>query len=285
MSASHVRPVAARVQSVERAAALLRAVAAATGPDGTATALGEAVGLNRTTSWRLLTTLEQQHLVRRDDASGTYSLGPALIDLADRAFGSALADLAEDVLHDLAARARETAALAVVRDGALTYVAEAPAGGVVTEGWLGQEVSLHATSTGKVLLAFSSPADRLRLLGLPRDGLLPRHTPTTLTTVAALEDELTQVRRDGYAVCRGELESSAWGVSAPVLDLVGRPRAVVSLWGPSERLTEDRFERLGRLALDGAAEVARRRAGAHHVPTSGPDDVPSHPDSPGGPTR
>ena len=80
----------ARVQSVERAAALLRAVAVATGPAGSATALAEAVGLNRTTTWRILTTLEQQRLVAYDQESGTYSLGFGLIDLAGQAGGGAL---------------------------------------------------------------------------------------------------------------------------------------------------------------------------------------------------
>ena len=273
------------VQSVVRAVALLRAVAVATGPDGTATALGEAVGLNRTTSWRMLTTLEQQQLVRRDEASGTYTLGPALLELADHASGTVLADLARDVLRDLAAQARETAALAVVRDGTLTYVAEAPAGGVVAAGWLGQEVSLHATSTGKVLLAFSPAEDRRKFLGLTDTDRLPCHTPTTITSFAALEEDLARIRARGYAVCHGEFESSACGVSAPVLDLAGRPVAVVSLWGPSERLTADRFETLGRLALSGAADVARRRTGAHHGPTGTPGDVLADPASPGGPVR
>ena len=40
--------------------ALLRAVAAASGPAATATALAETVGLNRTTAWRILSTLEQR---------------------------------------------------------------------------------------------------------------------------------------------------------------------------------------------------------------------------------
>ena len=62
-SARRLGPGRTRVQSVERAAALLRAVAAATGPAGSATALAEAAGLNRTTTWRILTTLEQQRLV------------------------------------------------------------------------------------------------------------------------------------------------------------------------------------------------------------------------------
>jgi IclR family acetate operon transcriptional repressor len=47
-----------------------------------------------------------------------------------------------------------------------------------------------------------------------------------------------------------------------VLDLAERPIAVVSVWGPSERLTESRFEALGALAIASASEIAGRQASA-----------------------
>ena len=94
------------------------------------------------------------------------------------------------VLQRLAAQARETAALAVVRGGVLTYVAEATADAVVAAGWQGREVAVHATSTGKVLLAYSHPAELRVLLRLPRGGRLPRYTPSTITSLTTLEKEL-----------------------------------------------------------------------------------------------
>jgi len=250
---------ATRVQSVERAAALLRAVAAAPAPGASAAALAGVVGLNRTTTWRILATLEQERLVIRDDRTGGYSLGFGLVDLAGQAGGAGLVRAAEPVLRRLAARSHETAALAVQRDGILTYVAEATSGAVVAAGWRGRDVPLHATSTGKVILACAEPDDLRLRLGVSGGGRLPRYTPTTITSLAELEQELALSRESGYAVCRGEFESSAWGVSAPVLDVGGRPVAVVSVWGPSERLTDDRFEALGELAVAAAAEIAGRR--------------------------
>ena len=70
---------------------MLRAVAAATGPAGSATALAETVGLNRTTTWRILTTLEHEQLVRLDRETGWYTLGFGLLDLAGQAGGTSLA--------------------------------------------------------------------------------------------------------------------------------------------------------------------------------------------------
>jgi DNA-binding IclR family transcriptional regulator len=250
------------IQSVERAAAILRAVAEAAGPSASATAVAETVGLNRTTTWRILRTLEQQRLVTLDVHTGWYSLGFGLIDLAGAAGGASLVRSARGVLAQVAARSGETAALALLRDGALTYVAEVAAGAIVSAGWQGRSVSMHATSTGKVLLAFSEPGELRLLLNLPRGGRLHRHTITTITSLAALDEELELTRSRGYAVCRGEFEESAWGVSAPVLDVGGRPVAVLSVWGPRERLTEARFETLGALAVEGAEQVAGRRTPA-----------------------
>ena len=246
------------VQSVERAAALLRAVADASGPGATASALAETVGLNRTTTWRLLSTLEQQRLVSLDRTTGWYSLGFGLVDLAGRAGDTSLARAARAVLQRIATETGETAAMAVMRHGALTYVTEAIAEAVVSVTWQGRPVSLHATSTGKVLLAFS-PDEVGELLALPRGGRLRRFTSTTITSRAALGKELARVREQGFAVCRGEFEESAWGVSAPVLDVARRPVAVLSIWGPPERITDRRFDSLGRLVVAGAEELAGRR--------------------------
>ncbi len=237
-------------------------MAAASGPSATATALAESVGLNRTTTWRILATLEHQRLVSLDRETGWYSLGFGLVDLAGRASGTSMARSARALLQRIAARTGETAALAVMRDGALTYVAEADAGAIVSVTWQGRSVPLHATSTGKVLLAFSGPDEVRELLSLPRGGRLQRFTSTTITSRAALREELVRTRERGYSACRGEFEESAWGVSAPVLDVAGRPVAVLSIWGPPERITVSRFDGLGELAVASAEELAGRRTPA-----------------------
>jgi len=77
-------------------------------------------------------------------------------------------------------------------------------------------------------------------------------------TLAALDEQLAQVRLRGYATCRGEYESSAWGVSAPVVDRSGRLVAVLSIWGPGSRVTEERFDVLGPLVHTTAATLLDR---------------------------
>ena len=245
------------MQSVERAALLLRAVAAASGPAGSASALAEAVGLNRTTTWRILEHPRgASSLVILDRETGCYSLGFGLIDLAGQAGGASLAQASRAVLQRVAAQTGETAALAVMRDGGLTYVAEAGAGSVVSAGWQGRQVSMHATSTGKAYVAFSP---RRRARG-PRRCLRARpvaqahrHHDHLLRPARgrARPDPGAGVRRVPRRVRVLRLGSVGAGARR------GRDgrSAIVSIWGPSERLTEARFEALGAIAVAAARDI------------------------------
>jgi len=85
-----------------------------------------------------------------------------------------------------------------------------------------------------------------------------RHTATTITDHARLRTDLDLTRERGYATCRGEFDASAWGVSAPVLDRMGRPLAVLSLWDPPPRVAADRFPTLGAIAVEAAERMAPR---------------------------
>ena len=243
----------ARVQSVDRAVALLRAVAAASGPSATVTALAETCGLNRATAWRILMTLEAQGMVVCDHQTGRYAIGFGLAELAGSVGVDALVQAAHPVLERLCQQTGETASIAVVRDRALTYVDEVAPTSIVSAGWRGRAVPLHATSTGKALLAFSDPAAVARMTG-PR---LERYTTTTITSRRRLLAELADTRERGFGVCRGEYEASAWGVSSPLLDSAGTPLAVLSVWGPASRIDAARFEALGALVRDAARSLTK----------------------------
>jgi DNA-binding IclR family transcriptional regulator len=242
-----------RVQSVDRAMLLLRAVADAEPEGSTAARLAEACGLNRATAWRILQTLEAHGVVAGDRETGRWSLGSAVVDLARSVGADTLIDVARPHLERLSLQTGETASLAMWRLGALTYVDEVVPPAIVAATWSGRTAPLHATSSGKVLLAFGDVARPA--------GRLQRFTETTLTTVADLDEELARVRHRGFATCRGEYEGSAWGVSAPIADGSGRLVAVLSIWGPGSRVTEPRFEVLGPLAVSTAAAIRPGRTG------------------------
>ncbi len=250
-------PRSGRVQSVDRASALLRAVAHAAPAGAPVADLAQQCGLNRATAWRLLATLEDNGLVEREPGSGRYVLGLGVARLASAVGVDGLVRRARPVLERLSATSGETADLAVVRPTGLTYVDEVAPATVMAANWLGRTVPLHATSSGKTWLAWLPPGEAHALLAAP----LARYTDTTITAVPSLDEELALIRSRGFGTCRGEFESQLFGVSAPVLD-DGRPVAVISVWGPSDRIGEARFPELGRLVAEAAAEIAGVLVGA-----------------------
>jgi DNA-binding IclR family transcriptional regulator len=238
-----------RIQSVERAAALLRAVADAAPREVTAAALADRCDLNRATAWRLLATLEDNGLVERRGQG--YGLGIVLAQMSSTAARDTLARLAHPVLVRLATVSGDTASLAVARRSGLYYVDMVSGSGTQPEPWLGRHVPLHATSSGKAYCAALDPDEVDELLP-PR---LPVFTTSTIAGHDAFHRELSETRSRGYAVCAGELDPEFWGVAAPVYDLHGRPIGAIDIWGGAQRVTLERFALLGELVREAADEV------------------------------
>jgi len=239
-----------RVQAVRRAVGLLKAIAESPAPP-TAPELAERCRLNRSTAWRILQTLEDEGLLDRDPQTNRYSTGYELTRLAASADESLLR-VARPHLAELSSQTGETVSLAVPRRLELLYVEQIQAPHVMAADWLGRAVPLHATSTGKALLAWLRASELDDVLSEP----LASFTDATIADPAGLREELDEVRRLGYAVSRGELEPSLWGVSAAVLDRGRRPIAVVSVWGAERRVLERGVEALGEATAATAATLA-----------------------------
>lgn len=242
------------VQSVERAMRLLKAVARAGNEGAKVASLADACGINRATAWRLLTTLEGDEIVSCDHDSGRWILGRGLHELIGPTHEESLLHASSAVLEQVASTSGETAALAIMRSSGLTYVAEVASTAVVTATWRGRVVPLHATSTGKAWLAAQPGDDPVGQVALP----LERFTSNTIVDPTQLAAELREIRRTGYGVCRGEFESSAYGVSAAVRDHEGRTVAILSIWGPKSRFGAGRFPEAGAIVVAGAAQISER---------------------------
>jgi DNA-binding IclR family transcriptional regulator len=241
-----------RVQSVDRALRLLAGVAAAAPRGETVAELAALCDINRATAWRLLGTLEAHRLVERNPSTNRYQIGFALIRMSAAAGYDGLVRRTRPILERVSAQTGETADLAVAGRHGVTYVGEVAPPSVLAVNWLAREVPLHATSTGKALLAWLPPEEALGLLQTPLRGF----TDTTVTDPDRLLAELSETRARGYAQCAGELEPTLYGVSAPVLDAAGsRPLALFSIWGPVNRVPASRFSALGLVAIKAAIDV------------------------------
>ena len=200
-----------------------------------------AAELNKTTAHRLLRALQSEGLIQRNAASSSYSLGAGLMALGVQALaGSDLRRRVRPMLRTLARETRETATLEVPVENSMLILDEVAGNHVVgSAGNVGTRWPVHATSTGKVWLAFDeSGVDRLN------EHLKPL-TANTVTDKDRLQIQLTEIRSRGYAITVDEVEDGYTAVATVIRGVLGDVQGALSIGGPSQRLNPSRCAELG----------------------------------------
>jgi len=198
------------VQSIQRAAAVLRELAGA--PGGlTLAQLARAVALPKSTVHRLVAALADEQLAAHAP-DGRIVLGGGMAALGAAA-AETLAPRLHPLLEELAGELGETVDLAVL-DGASVRFVDQVSGSqrLRAVSAVGAVFPLHCTANGKALLAQMS--DEAALALLPRR--LPRCTAKTIASRGALLVELEAVRRSGVAFDREEHSEGICAVGAAV---------------------------------------------------------------------
>lgn len=232
-------------QAVERAARIVELVVEAQAPL-TTTQIATELGLAMSTASRILSALETGRLLESNPLG--YVAGPLFWLYAARHDPwEEVARLAHPVMERAAQETLETVHLGVVRNGEVVHVAQIDTEYLLgAQDWGSRQVPPHASALGKVIYAYE---------GLPvPTRRLERLTERTITRRATLEQQLEQVRTQGYASTVDELELGLTAIAAPLLDLGSRAFGALGVSGPTSRLA-GRVEEVGRLLVDEAEEL------------------------------
>jgi DNA-binding IclR family transcriptional regulator len=222
-----------RVQSIERAFAILEAVARHRDGIGLAE-LSKAVGLHKSTTFHLVKTMVSLGYIRQMDK--TYRVGRPLFALAASALDEIeLVSLATPVLEELSREAGETSHFAVRMGDSVVIIAR-------TSGPSAFQLSdragivrpAHATALGKVILAALRPEQLERFL---QRTALAAFTPKTVVDPERLREEIEDVRRSGVAYDDGEFDAEVRCIAVPVHDFTGQVVGSIGISGPVWRLS------------------------------------------------
>jgi DNA-binding IclR family transcriptional regulator len=163
---------------------------------------------------------------------------------------------ARTVCEQLAAQLGETVNVAVRRSHFVVNLDQARGPTAVgAHNWVGELTPLHATSSGKILLAFMTPSERREVL---HTAGLARLTPHTITSPRELEEQMGAATRDGYACSLEELEEGLNAIAAPVRDHSGEVIAALSVSGPVYRLSRSRLREIAPDVVAAAVAISHR---------------------------
>jgi len=242
------------VQSLERAAALLRALAEA-GRPLSAGELAAAVGLPRPTVYRLLQTLCAEGWVAQNGRS--FVIGASVLWLAARRLEQLeLRSVGRPLLAELRDRTGETVHLGVLEAGQVVYVEKLESPGPLRmASMVGRIVPAHSTALGKAMLAYL-PWEQVERI-VEKHGLA-RRTSNTITDPARLFQELAAVRARGYSIDNVENEEGIRCVGAAIFEHRGRVAGAVSVSGSVATISLERARReLAPLVREAAERISR----------------------------
>lgn len=244
----------AGVQSVDRAISVLE-ILARRGEAGVSEVAAE-IAVHKSTAFRLLNALETRGLVEQSEDRGKYRLGFGIVRLAGAVSGGMdVTRRGRPVCERLALELGETVNIAVAEAHHAVSLDQVRGPFAVTaHDWVGRRTPLHATSSGKVLLAHRSEKRRTELLSRGME----RFTPHTVTARRQLSEHLAAVHERGYAVATEEYELGLNAMAAPIRGHDGRVFAAVSASGPAYRLTEALMHERADTLIQGADEISRR---------------------------
>lgn len=227
-----------------------------TAPEAPIPEVADALGLSRSTTYRIAERLRELGFLEVNAATGRWRLGREAVQLGVVALQSTdVMQVAPELLRVLLEMAGEAVNLAVFdADSMVLLYREQGPQSVTISSRLGSHRPMHASSLGKAFLAAMQEAERRVLLGrLP----LKRYTGETITSAAALDREIAEIRARGYAFDRGEFEATLACAAAAVFDHRRLPVAAISVSGPAERVAPQ-LDRIGSLVADTARAISAR---------------------------
>ena len=247
------------IQSVERAAAILRLLSGRTRRLGVVDLAGE-LELPKGTVHGLLRTLQKVGFVEQDADSGKYQLGAALLHMGSSYLdGNELRTRALNWSDSLAARTQEAVRIGTLHDSQVLIVHHVfrPDDSLQTLD-VGSLLPVHATALGKVLIAHHPYVVAAR-----NGSALEAFTKATITDPGKLDRECTRVRQRGWSTEIGELSPDQVSIAAPIMDRQGTAVGAIAIFGPRERLLvarQPRGDLLGQVRE--AARAVSRELGA-----------------------
>jgi IclR family KDG regulon transcriptional repressor len=249
-----VAPPARTVQSLERAFSILESIANSNQPMSLAD-LSRTTGLHTSTTFHLIKTLIVLGYVIQDEAK-RYRIGPRLFMQAAGAFNEVeLVNLAMPHLQRLAEETGETTHLAVRADSGIAVIAKVDArSSIRSSERVGIVRPAYCTAIGKVLLSALSKGDLDAYL---HRGPFEAYTPKTMTSPAALREEIKRVAASGMAYDDAEFNHELRCIAAPVRNFTQQTIAAFGISGPVWRVTQKDMQRLGARVAAIADDLSR----------------------------
>ena len=222
------------------------------------TELSKRLNLHKNKVFRILATLEAKGYIEQNKATENYRLGLKSLELGQTFIKQlGLVRQATPFLREIVKQCNEMAYIGTIRQGSAVYLdAEEPNQMVKVANRVGWRLPIHCTAIGKAQIAFVSE-EELEKLGVLDN--MNKFTENTIVDQAAFTKHLKDVAKRGYALDNEEYSPGVRCVGVPIRDYTGRVVGVISVSGPSFRMTDEVLNgKIIRVVKEAGEKVSKR---------------------------
>lgn len=230
-------------------------------PEKKVSDISASLGLNKSTVSRTMATLASEGFVFKDPETKKYRLGFSILTLSG-VINSNLDIVRESqpVLNKLVESLGETAHISIFDHLDVVYLQKVECNHPVRFlTHVGKRNPPYCTSSGKVLMAYSSP-DVIE--SIINQGL-KQYTKNTITNPDHLRAHLNEIRENGYAYSIEEFSEGGVTIAAPIYDYTGKVIAALSVVGPKQRIQQQKIPSFAKKVISASMEISRNMGYTH----------------------
>ena len=207
------------------------------------TELAEALGVHKSTAFRILDTFLDANMVQKNPETSKYRLGPAILRLSEQYYNYfGIVALAKPIMTRLASEIRESVHLCVLDNNSAVVIEQAlSASRLVVNAKIGNSEPLHCSSVGKCMLSFVPEPVRETIIA---DITFEQFTENTIQDEQALREELARIRQRGYAIDDEELSEGIRCVAVPMFNERGACVYSLGVSGVVSRMTQEKLDKI-----------------------------------------
>lgn len=210
-------------------------------------------GYNKSTVHRLLSTLVSLNVIHQNE-NEKYRLGSKLFELGNRvSLYQSLITITNQPIKNVALEIQETVLLGTLKDHQVFYINKADSlQGLKISTSIGSYQPIHATASGKLLLAFSSSEMQDDYF---KNNTLNSFTQNTITKKTELKNSLQTIQNQKYALDLEEFELGLICIAIPIFNKKGNIIASLSASGPSSRFRIENVQNYIAILQKGASII------------------------------
>lgn len=205
------------------------------------TEFSKVLGVNKSSAYRLLSTLEERGFVEQESASGKYKLGMKMAQFRTKVLdGMELRDISQPFLKRLTERTNEASSICVLSNNlGIVIEKQNSLERINANPYIGMIEPLYCTALGKALLSSLPEEEQIKLL----DALtLTAYTPKTMTDTKQILEDIKRTAAKGVAIDDEEYSLGMRCLAAPVYNHKGEVVASIGISGPLMRIRTDMLD-------------------------------------------